>query len=1001
MKLPFPPALAALCALSFAVHADEKFSPEMAEFVKRFTGHGALGDKAPKPTPAASLAACKVGDGLALDIVVSEPLVRQPLNMHFDERGRLWVVQYLQYPFPAGLKILRYDEYLRAVFDKVPPPPPDHFKGADRITILESTKGDGVFDKAHDFASDLNIARSVVTGRGGVWILNPPYLLFYPDKNRDDIPDGPPEVRLSGFGLEDTHSGANSLAWGPDGWLYGAHGSTCTADVQGVKFLGQAIWRYQPETRAFEVFAEGGGNTFSLDFDREGRVFSGTNGNPRGLHYPQGGAFVKNWGKHGPLMNPYSFGWFEHMAHKGDTRRFSQSMAIYEGGAIPSLDGKFIAAMALTNRVLGTALYRDTSTFRTEDGPALFESSNNWFRPVDTKAGPDGSLIFADWSDSRLSHLDPRDTWDKESGRIWRIRAAGANVKQESFDFAKMSGEELIAKLSHPNKWHRQMALRVLWDRRDATLVPKLRALVDAERGQLALEAFWAVNACGGFDESYALKTLAHSHPMLRYWTVRLLGDAKHVSVAARDALALLAHSEADVEVRTQLASTARRLPAADALPILRELLLRSEDAVDKHQPLLLWWALESKCGADREAVLTMLGDKPLWAAPIFQQTIASRLGQRFTAERGGDGLKICARLLALAPTREDRLRLAEGMDAGLQGNAPGEIPAELRTGFGALWKEAGSDLTLVRLGVRLGDAAALDVAMERVRDAKTKGAERTGLIDLLAERREEMAVPVFLEMLRAEKSESMQLALANALQRFGSEDIARTFLELTPKMAVKPRAVALAAMCSRASWAKLLLAAVDAGGVKKEQLTSANLLTIQGLHDPACDALLAKHWSTLRQSSAAKEARVAQVRKLLSTGKGDAEAGHVIFKTSCAVCHTLNREGGKIGPDLTGYERDNLDFMLPAIVDPSLAIREEFTAFTVETRDGQTLMGFLDAQTPQSVTIRDLNGQKLVLSRADLKSLTASPMSLMPEGLLDALSEQQVRDLFGYVMKK
>ena len=1025
MKIPRLISLAALCTLPPAIGADQKpddkFSPEIAELVKRFNGRGALGDTAPKPTPAEALAACKVGDGLALDIVAAEPMVRQPLNMHFDERGRLWVVQYLQYPFPAGLKVLKYDEYLRAVFDKVPPPPPNHFKGADRITILESTKGDGVFDKAHDFVSDLNIARSVVTGRGGVWVLNPPYLLFYPDKNRDDIPDGPPRVVLSGFGLEDTHSGANSLEWGPDGWLYGAHGSTCTADIRGVKFLGQAIWRYNPQTDEFEVFAEGGGNTFSLDFDREGRVFSGTNGSPRGLHYPQGGAFEKNWGKHGPLMNPYSFGWFEHMAHKGEKRRFSQSMVIYEGGAIPSLEGRFIAAMSLINRVISTALYRDTSTFRTEDGPVIVESANNWFRPVDTKVGPDGALFFADWSDSRLSHLDPRDTWDKESGRIWRMRAAGTQTKLEAFDFEKMTGDELIAKLSHANKWHRQMALRVMWDRRDASLMPKLRALVEKERGQLALEAFWAVNACAGFnkgfDKIYVLKTLRHSHPMVRCWAVRLLGDqwpahaqgqgkaATH-GLTAWDAeiarnLVDLARTEPDIEVRTQLASTARRLPAPSALPILRELLLRSEDASDKHQPLLLWWAIESKCGVDREPVMALLGDKSLWASPVFQQTIASRLGQRFTAERTPEGLGVCAKLLALAPTREDRVRLAEGMDAGLQGGASGEIPASLREGFSALWKDAGPQTSLVRLGVRLGDAAALDVAMERVRDAKTKGAERTGLIDLLAERREEKAVPVLLALLRTEKADSMQLALANALQRFASEDIACTFLELAPTMSAKPRAVALAAMCSRASWAKVLLAAVDAGGVKKEQLTSANLLTIQGLHDAACDALLAKHWSTLKQSSAAKEARIAQVRKLIGTGKGDAEAGHAIFKTSCAVCHTLGREGGKIGPDLTGYERDNLDFMLPAIVDPSLAIREEFTSFTVVTKDGQTLMGFLEAQTPQSVTMRDLNGQKLVLGRADVKSLTASPVSLMPEGLLDALSEQQVRDLFAYLMKK
>jgi putative heme-binding domain-containing protein len=340
-------------------------------------------------------------------------------------------------------------------------------------------------------------------------------------------------------------------------------------------------------------------------------------------------------------------------------------------------------------------------------------------------------------------------------------------------------------------------------------------------------------------------------------------------------------------------------------------------------------------------------------------------------------------------------------MEAGLQGGESGGIPAALREGFAALWKEAGPQTALVRLGVRLGDAAALDAAIQRVRDARTKGSERTGLIDLLAERREERAVPVLLEMLRAEKTDAMQLALTNALQRFGSDDIARTFLDLAPRLTAKPRAAALAAMCSRAPWARVLLAAVDAGSVKKEHLTSANLLTIQGLDDGECDKLLAKHWSTLKQSSAAKEARIAQVRKLLTAGKGNTELGHTVFKTVCATCHMLNRDGGKIGPELTGYERDNLDFMLPAIVDPSLAIREEFTAFTVVTKDGQTLMGFLDAQTPQSITVRDLNGQKLVLSRTDVKSLTASPASLMPEGLLDALSEAQIRDLFAYLTQK
>ena len=148
----------------------------------------------------------------------------------------------------------------------------------------------------------LNITTSVLTGRGGVWVMNPPYLLFYRDRTGDGLPDGDPEVRLAGFGLEDTHSLANSLTWGPDGWLYGVHGSTSTAKVRGVSFLGQAVWRYHPERDEFELFAEGGGNPWTLSFDSKGRAFSGDNGgNNRGFHWVQGGRYEKNWPKHGPF----------------------------------------------------------------------------------------------------------------------------------------------------------------------------------------------------------------------------------------------------------------------------------------------------------------------------------------------------------------------------------------------------------------------------------------------------------------------------------------------------------------------------------------------------------------------------------------------------------------------------------------------------------------------------------------------------------------------------
>ena len=191
--------------------------------------------------------------GLSASLVASEPMVRQPVCLEFDDRGRLWVIQYLQYPNPAGLVRAKVDRYSRTQYDRVPEPPPRGPKGADRVTILSDTNHDGTADHARDFVDGLNLATGLAFGHGGVFVLQVPYLLFYPDRNQDDVPDADPEVLLAGFGMEDAHSVANSLTWGPDGWLYGCQGSTVTARVRGLEFQ-QGVWRYHPLTREFELF---------------------------------------------------------------------------------------------------------------------------------------------------------------------------------------------------------------------------------------------------------------------------------------------------------------------------------------------------------------------------------------------------------------------------------------------------------------------------------------------------------------------------------------------------------------------------------------------------------------------------------------------------------------------------------------------------------------------------------------------------------------------------
>src|ERR1041385_2480330 len=373
----------------------------------------------------------KVPGDLQVQLVAGEPMTVQPVCIEFDDRGRLWVIQYIQYPNPAGLKRAAVDRWSRTTYDRIPEPPPFGPKGADRITILENTDGNVRADKAHDFINGLNLATGMAFGHGGVFVLNVPYLLFYPDRNEDDIPDSDPIVCVSGFGMEDAHSVANSLTWGPDGWLYGCQGSTVTAHIRGIEFQ-QGVWRYHPLTHEFELFCEGGGNSWGLDFDERGEILAGTNFDDKMLHQVQGAYYIKNFGKHGALHNPYSYGYFEHVPYSGyRARHISAGGIAYQGGAFPAaFEGVYIFADVLDHAVYWARMQPDGSSFTATFGGALLKTDDELFRPVDCEAGPDGAVYICDWCDKRASHVDPLDTWDRSNGRIYRVQSRTANLSK-------------------------------------------------------------------------------------------------------------------------------------------------------------------------------------------------------------------------------------------------------------------------------------------------------------------------------------------------------------------------------------------------------------------------------------------------------------------------------------------------------------------------------------------------------------------------------------------
>jgi len=964
-----------------------------------------------KMPPAESLKTMRPADDLEIDLLLAEPIVAQPLSLRFDERGRLWITQYRQYPYPKGLNMVSRDKFYRAVYDKVPLAPPNHIPGEDRITVHEDTNNDGLFDKNLIFVDGLNIATSALPGRGGVWVLNPPYLLFYPDADGDCVPDGDPVVHLEGFGLEDVHSAVNNLTWGPDGWLYAAQGSTVSSHISvqlgpdskkakqddSVYCEGAAIWRYHPETHEYEIFAEGGGNAFGVEIDSQGRIYSGHNGSDtRGFYYVQGCYYTKsNEAKYGTHSNLYSFGMLNPMAATTPLQRFSHAFVKYEGTTLPKqYQGKLFSVDPLHRNVVISEKMPTGSSYTTNDIGFAVETEDISFRPVAISVGPDGAVYVADFCEEFIAHgQNYQGQIDPTSGRIFRLRAKGKESTAK-VNLAEKNSNELVELLGHESKWFRQTALRLLAESKDASVIPKLRKNIATEKGQLALESFWALYQLGGFNSATAIQTLGHANPSVRRWAVRLLGDQQQlITSEVIKQLVLLAKNDPDVEVRCQLASTAKRLPASACLPIVRQLLTHHEDATDPTIPMIVWWALESTVDDPSGNAVDLFADAEVWKSPLVTEVVAERLMRRYATAGTRSNMLSAAKLLEFAPDKGSQEKLMLGFEKAFKGRSLSGIPAELAA---QLSKVGGGSLTLM---IRQGDKGAVDKALALLASGEADVTQQIEIVEVLGEVKYENCMETVLGVFETTSDISLRNAALIALQSYDSPIIARKIIELINKLPTETMPVAISTLASRASWSNTLLEAVDQGRIDKEVIPLESVRRMTMHSNETIGSLVSKHWQSLEgKSNQQMKAQMQRIQQLLAKGGGSPYAGREIFLETCAKCHLLFGKGGRIGPDLTAYKRDDTATMLLNIVNPSAEVREGFETYLVLTDEGRAISGFLYDQDQRVIVLRGTDGQNVTISRDTIEEMVRQPISLMPEDLLGKMTDQQIRDLFAYL---
>jgi putative membrane-bound dehydrogenase-like protein len=958
-------------------------------------------DPTPGPWPADRAAqGMQVPPGFKVTLVAAEPDVVQPISFCIDDRGRLFVAEALNYADWQST-------------------------GKDRITILEDTDGDGRVDSRKVFYEGLNYITGIEVGFGGVWAISPPNLYFIADRDGDDVPDDEPTVLFDGFGhKESRHNLANGFTWGPDGWLYAGHGRTSPSDVgtpgtpadQRLHCDG-GVYRIHPTRLVFENFADGTTNPWGVDFDDFGQCFVSNCVNPHLFHVIQGGHY-EPWRNRPSSLYAYERlpTCADHLHYPGDKPNAirgetPETLAMGGGhahcGTLVYLGDSFPPNYRNTvfmcnvhgRRINNDVLLRRGSGYTASHGADFMLAGDPWFMGVTLRTGPDGSIYVSDWSDTGECHTYKPH---RETGRIFKI--SHGESRQVKVDLARLSDKELVQLQLHANDWYVRHARRVLQERAarrgwNATAVhPALNEILETHADVVRrLRAIWALHVTGGLDTARLQSLLDDRTEHVRSWVVQLLCEGQNPSPQVIARFATLSASEPSPVVRLSLACALQRLPTEFRWGIARGLCNHAEDADDANLPLMVWYGIEPLVASDpRQA---------------FELAVASKipLVRRFVARRFMDEIAIRNEkseplVAALGRATESAVQadLLKGALEGLRGRKNLPIPEAWPAIYKRLSQSEDAALRrdAVMLALVFGDPQAAADLWRVVQTESAPSAERQAALEALIAH----GTPDLVKLLYWSLSDrAVRRTALHGLASFADDGTPARVLATYSELTADEKQDAIATLASRRAFALALLDAMEKKVVLRSDLSAYTARQLFALGDEQVTKRLRQVWGEIRSTLPDKQNQIARFKALLTPAflsQADLANGRQIYAKTCQQCHVLFGEGGKIGPDLTGSNRANIDYILANILDPSSEISREFRMSIVVTRNGRVITGLVVESSPVRVVIQTAT-ERVTLPADEIEEVRLSELSIMPEGQLEKLSREQVRNLIAYLASK